>query len=117
QVPRSDQPKYDGITYTFFAFSMIPISMEIFVHCAYTELIICDSEGVLYAFLALRNTSLSSGKYFSNACKIVFTFHTKMPEFHKKSPLLRKVCASSRGGFSVNVFTLHTLSCSSVLSY
>ena len=37
---------------------------------------------------------------------MVLTFQTKMPEFQRNSPHWRKVCASSRPGFSVKLFTL-----------
>jgi hypothetical protein len=37
---------------------------------------------------------------------MLFTFQIKIPAFHRKSPLSKKLCAISRIGFSVKVFTL-----------
>jgi len=50
-----------------------------------------------------------SGKYFSNAVRIFFTFQINIPEFQRKSPLFRKDFAISIEGFSVKVLTFFIL--------
>ncbi len=66
------------------------------------------SASVPSARISPLNSAWCSGRYFSNAATMFFTFQTKMPEFQKNSPHCRNVCASSRSGFSVKHFTLLT---------
>src|SRR5438552_152307 len=71
---------------------------------------------VLNLSFSATNTSYISGRYFSKAIKIFFTFQKKIPAFHRKSPLAIKVLANSRLGFSVNVLTLKMPGAASIVS-
>ena len=64
------------------------------------------SASVPSAFITPLNMAWCSGRYFRKASTMVCTFQMKMPEFQKNSPVCRKVCASSRFGFSVKHLTL-----------
>src|SRR5690606_19536138 len=104
QVPRSDQPKSAGSTYTLSAFSMMAKSMEMFTHRTNAPEMNFASRSVLYTSAPSLNTSFISVWYLSKAWMMDRADQMKMPAFQRKSPLCRNVLASSRLGFLVKVF-------------
>src|SRR3546814_52155 len=121
QVPKSDHPKSPGSTNTLSAFSIMAKSIEILTQRTNAPEMNLASPFELYTSAPSLNTSFISVWYFWNAFITALADQMKMPAFQRKSPLCRNVVASSRFGFSVNVFTFrseeHTYELQLLMSY
>ena len=104
-VPRSVHPKETHSTYTFDACSITAKSMEMFMHDGKLRSIYAASSCVPKISSPASKMVTTSGQYSWNALMIAEVFHRKIPESQKNSPVSRNTFASSRFGFSVNVFT------------
>src|SRR5690606_29996068 len=80
-------------------------SIEILTHRTKAPEMNFASLSELYTSAPSLKTSFISVWYFWNAPIIASADQINIPAFQRKSPLCRNVVASSRFGFSVNVFT------------
>ena len=104
-MPTSLHPKSVQRTYTLVAFSIIPTSIEILGQAANCFCTTCSLPGRPKLSEQASKRIETSGKYCLIASIIDPAFQMKIPVFQKNSPLSTKTWASSRLGFSVNVFT------------